>query len=165
MRFLLYIVLLTITGCTSVASSTAALVVALHSDKMEKDTRRYKGIDKCFIEGMPSPLDVGYEIFNNPSRAGKYQAILNPELKEVEEFSAKDLSYAFFYIAQRMQDRRAWQYLELVRPHLSNEKQYKEIEKFVDFKYLQSHLTKCFNVPYEHRVRLKDRDLLDKVKN
>ena len=140
-------ILLFVTGCTSVASSTAALVVALHSDKLEKDTRRYKGIDRCFLDGRPKPLEIGYKVFNDPSLSAKYQVILNPELKKNDSYPYKEVSYAYFYIANRMQDKRAWQYLELTKPYLTSIERYKEIEEFVDFKYLQSHLTKCFDVP------------------
>ena len=160
MRICLYIILFFISGCTSVASSTAALVVALHSDKLEKDTRRYKGIDRCFVDGKQGPVEIGYKIFNTPSFAGEYQVILNPELKKIENYPPKDVSYAYFYIASRMHDKRAGQYLDLIRPYLSPQGRHKEIEEFIDLKYLQSHLTKCFDVPNEHQVRLKDKELL-----
>lgn len=159
MRIFLLIILVNLTACTSVASSTAALMVALHSQKIERDTRRYKGIDRCFVPNRPSPLEVGYRVFNDSSLVIEYQIILNPELKKTEDFAVKDVAYAYFYIAHKMGDSTAWQYLKLISPQL-NEGAAKEIEEFIDYKYLQSHLTKCFNVPEIYKKRLKDRDLL-----
>ncbi|MDA0780944.1 MAG: hypothetical protein PQ612_01570 [Rickettsiales bacterium] len=148
-----------VTGCTSVASSTAALMVALHSQKQERDTRRYKGIDRCFISDRPSPLEVGYNLFNGIFPSEDYQIILNPELKGGNNYSDNDLSYAYFYIAYKMMDSRAWDYMELVKPQLA-EGRSKEVEDFIDGKYLQSYLTKCFDVPDKYKIRLKDRELI-----
>lgn len=159
MKLVLLFILLMVTGCTSVASSTAALMVALHSQKQERDTRRYKGIDRCFISDRPSPLDVGYNLFNKNFSSNDYQIILDPQLKGDKNNSEIELSYAYFYIAYKIMDSRAWQYMELVKPQLAEDIP-KETEAFIDSKYLQSYLTKCFDVPDKYRIRLKDRELI-----
>jgi hypothetical protein len=149
-----------ISGCTSVASSTAALMVALHSKKIEKDTRRYKGIDSCHISGQPVAYDIGYDIFNNNFFKNGTEIILSPEQDEKIENSRTELAYAYFYISQRMGDERSEKYIDVIQIQEDKES-IRDIEEFVNYKYLQSYLTKCFSVPAKYKIRLNDRELID----
>lgn len=159
-RTLFLVVIFFIHGCTSIASSTAALAVAMHAKKIEKDTRRYKGIDHCFVSGKPIAFDVASEILSTQTANSEHQSILNPEHRNIKPYDSYYVAYAFYEIAYRMGDVRAEKYKQNLLQYL-DKKQAEKIEKFIEFKYLQSHLAKCFHVPHEYKIRLKDKDLLN----
>lgn len=147
-------------GCSSIASSTAALAVAMHAKKIEKDTRRYKGIDHCFVSGKPVAFDVASQILSTQAVNSEQQSILNPEHRNIKPYDPYYVAYAFYDISYRMGDFRAEKYKQNLLQYL-DKKQAKKIEEFIEFKYLQSHLVKCFHVPHEYKIRLKDRDLVE----
>ena len=159
-RIFLLVAIFFIHGCTSIASSTAALAVAMHAKKIEKDTRRYKGIDRCFVSGNPIAFDIASEILSSQIANSEHKSILNPEHRNIKPYETYYVAYAFYEIAERMGDFRAEKYKQNLLKYL-DVKQAKKIEEFIEFKYLQSHLVKCFHVPHEYKIRLKDRALVE----
>jgi hypothetical protein len=159
-RNFLLVTIFFIHGCSSIASSTAALAVAMHAKKIEKDTRRYKGIDRCFLSGKPVAFDIASQILSTQVANGEQQSILNPEHRNKKPYDPYYVAYAFYDISYRMGDFRAEKYKQNLLQYL-DKKQAHKIEDFIEFKYLQSHLVKCFHVPHEYKIRLKDRELVE----
>jgi hypothetical protein len=159
-RIFFLVAIFFIHGCSSIASSTVALAVAMHAKKIEKDTRRYKGIDHCFVSGKPVAFDVASQILSTQVASKEQQSILNPEHRNIEPYDPYYVAYAFYEIAYRMGDFRAEKYKSNLLQYL-DKKQAKKIGVFIEFKYLQSSFIKCFYVPHEYKVRLKDRELVE----
>jgi hypothetical protein len=157
--FFILIIMALISGCSSVVTSTAALLVSLHSKKIESDSRRYKHIDKCLVKGRPGAFILAESIVNGQPIARDYQHILNPELHDRDPLPPHHLAYAFYLITERIGDTRAESRKEMLLPYFEKNEA-KEIEEFIEYKYLKSYLTKCFSVPAQYKIHLKDRDLL-----
>jgi hypothetical protein len=146
------ILILIVAGCTSIATSGTALIVSLHSNKVERDTRRYSGIDRCFMEEAPDSFVLANHIFYGQVEFSKYVYILNPELKKNKVFERYELAYAFFLIADKLGDVRAPEKIKALQVYFEKNR-YEKIEKFINFKYLNSHLTKCYSVDKEFKRR------------
>ena len=148
----LYVLLLSsiLASCTSIASSGTALIVSLHSNKLERDTRRYSGIEQCFTEDTPDPFALANNIFYEQILSSKYEYILNPELKKIKPLANYELAYAFFLIADRLGDIRAAEKMHALQVYFEDNS-HQKIEKFINFKYLNSHLKKCYAVDREFK--------------
>ncbi len=142
------------------AQSTAAYVVAEYSKEIEKNSRIYKGIDKCFVQGRPEAFALAESIVYGAPIARNYAAVLNPEMRNIDPIPPHHLAYAFYIIADRIADSRAYGRKQWIEANFERGEA-KKIEKFIDKKYLESYITKCFYVPEKYRKYVRPRDMID----
>jgi hypothetical protein len=159
-RLFILLCLVALGGCSSVAESTAAFVVAEYSKKIERDERIYKGIDRCFVEGRPEAFALAESIVYGAPITHNYEIVLNPEMHDIDPIPPHHLAYAFYIIADRIADSRAVGRKKWIESSFEPGEA-KEIEEFVDRKYLESYLTKCFYVPDKYKKYVRPRDMVD----
>lgn len=148
-----------LSGCSSVASSTAAFLVAKHSEIQEVDSRRYTGSDRCMMRGKPDPFMLGQMVMTGESVPDSYQYILNPEQKKGYVTPPHFWAYAFYTVADQMGDMRAKRRMQDMQQDFQGAET-AIIEKKIREKYLPSYLSKCFSTPSQYKVYIRDRDLL-----
>ncbi len=156
-NFVMILLVLLITGCSSIVSSTAVFIVAKHSEKVELETRKYKRIDKCFIGNRPEAFELAEAIAYGSPITEQYKILLNPEFEEKDPIEPLSLAYAYYYVADKLNDTRAQAKLKWLEPYMELDKA-TEIRKFIDTKFLKSYLGKCFDVneSFEKKVRTID---------
>jgi hypothetical protein len=159
-RIFLLLCIIPLLGCSTVAESTAAFVVAEYSKEIEKNSRVYKGIDKCFVEGRPEAFLLAESIVYGNPITHNYQAVLNPEMRNINPIPPHHLAYAFYIIADRLADSRAFARKKWIEGNFEPGEA-ERIEQFIDRKYLESYLQKCFYVPEQYKKYVRPRDVID----
>ncbi len=156
-KLLLIAVLLLSVGCTSVATSTLAFVVAKQSQRQEVKDRQYKGINKCFVKGKPEAFFLADSVLYGSPLVQNPEVMLNPEHLRKDSISSHDVAYAYYVIAERIGDKRAAGGKARMMKYLK-EQDAANVEAYIDKKYLQSYLRKCFAVQPRYKVYVKPRD-------
>jgi hypothetical protein len=132
-----------------------------YSKKIEKDTRRYSKINKCFVKDKPNAYLLAESIAYGEPLSNNLSVILNPEKNPKQDPPLPHhLAYAFYVIADEIGDSRADARKKWLLNYMQKEDA-KEIEEFIEDKYLQSHLTKCFSINENYKVKIHARDLID----
>lgn len=158
-RLIIIAFLLLCTGCTSVASSTLAFVVAKQSEKDAIKNRVYKGINRCFVRGKPEAFFLAQSVYYGSPIVVNPEIMLNPEGLIKEPIESYNVAYAYYVIAERIGDGRAKIGQDNIRQYIGDEEAGK-IEAYIDKKYLKSYLNKCFYVPPMYKVYVKPRDMV-----
>jgi hypothetical protein len=146
-------------SCSSVATSTAAFIVAKHSETIERNSRRYAGINPCFLKERPDAYKIAELIANGEPISREYDIILNPEKEDIDPPLPSHLAYAFYIIADRAGDVRAPDRKKWLAKYLE-ENEPRKIEEYIDMKYLDSFVMKCFSVPGYYKRYVSPRDMV-----
>ncbi len=159
MRIFLCIILLVImSGCSSVVTSTAAYVVAKYSEIKERKTRSYTAVNRCYIRNEPDAFKVAESVMTGVIVSYEYQKILAPEEKEIKPLLAPQLAYVLYVIADLGGDKRAAPKMKRLEAKIDSDiTEY--IKNKIKNKYLDSYIHKCYQVPARYKIRKSMRDL------
>ena len=161
-KYLLIIVAMLLNGCMSVVNGGLVYIMAKSSDMKEVDTRTYKGIDRCFVDGKPSAFLVAEAFLYGQSIVENPEIMLNPEGgNDFKNLSNYSIAYTYYVIAGKIGDMRAKGRKQWILPNLKKgEAEAEALEAYIDRKYLHSYLAKCFEVPDRYKSLATGKDLL-----
>lgn len=157
------ILIILISGCANVITSAVeagvVFVVAKHDETVEKKQKRYTALDKCIVKGDPEALALGNDIaFGQPITA-KYNVILSRTGDDTNPVEPRQLAYAFYVIADEIDDRRAKERMEWIEKQMKPEEA-AEVRSIIDDKFLVSNLEKCFSVPSAYKIEKSRRQVI-----
>ncbi len=146
-------------GASSLAESALAYLVAKHAERIEIETRQYTRINRCFIKDKPNAFLLAEDIMYGSPVTGEYQIMFAPEGQKSDPVAPHELAYAMYVIAAQLGDTRAPAKKEWLASYM-DAYEAKNIEKYIEYKYLQSYLEKCFSASSLYQKRLTPREIV-----
>ncbi len=158
--YILIILSLLLQSClTSAVESAAVAVIAAQSEKQEINGRSYKAIDTCLFQDRPEAYAIAGKILYDQELQKKYYKLLDPNndrqafIKDANKLPQYYLAYAYYLVADKTTDNRAQNKIKWLDIYLK-ENETKQIKEYIDTKYLDSYLKKCFTVPLQYKKYL-----------